>query len=348
MRNKSIRKNKSNRKCKTNRKKTNRKEKYHKKTNRKRTNHKKTKHKKTYLKKRNIQKGGMDFDDPEMTEALLEEMEEKEEQLRMAAEFGHTLLEKTEELQEENEALEREKDAATDAAKEAKYRAKELQEELETLIKTGEKEMDTAVSSAREEGKISGYEAEKSRNEGRLKDILESVNKLGSVTEGESYIPKSDTEDIESTLESMASVIEGKINQQIRLGTAEATQSLAEAQMKQATLDERIVELEKEVNEARTTRDKEKREKDSALDSLKAEELKNSELIARNQEAVNEHVATKEVLREQNKLYEYQNRVYRENNTKLKVVNENLYIDLVKKEDCIEKTRQALGDDDLE
>ena len=47
----------------------------------------------------------MELDDPEMAQMLLEEMEEKEEQLRLAAEFGQTLLERTEELQEENEEM---------------------------------------------------------------------------------------------------------------------------------------------------------------------------------------------------------------------------------------------------
>lgn len=362
MRKKSIRKNKSNRK------KTYRKEKYHKKTNRrktnlKRTNHKKTKHKKTYLKKINIQRGGsddevdtgeMDFNSPEMTQALLEEMEENEEQLQLAAEFGQTLLEKTEELEEELDAIKREKETAITSAEEAEYRVRELEESLKKLTEARKEEIDTAVSNAREEGKILGYEAEKSRNEGRLEEILESVNELGSVTEGESYIQKSDTEDIESTLKSIASVIEEKINQQIRLGTAEATQSLMEAQTKQAMLDERIEELEKEVDEARETRDNAKREKESAMRSLKAEESKNLELITRNQEVVREHVADKEVLREKNRLYESQNEVYRENNTELKAQNEKLSTNLAVKEDCIEKTKRALEgnsaaeDDDLE
>lgn len=52
-----------------------------------------------------------DWEDPEMAEQMMEELEEKEEQLRLAAEFGQTLLERTEELQEENEAMEREKES---------------------------------------------------------------------------------------------------------------------------------------------------------------------------------------------------------------------------------------------
>ena len=349
MRNKSIRKNKSNRK-KTYRKKT-----YHKKTNRRKTNLKKTKHKKTYLKKRNIHGGGdkadprvMDFNDPEITQALLDEMEEMEYQLQVAAEFGQTLLEKTEELEEENERLERERENAIAEAEEAEYRARELQDDLDRLVEAREEEMDTAVSKAREEGKISGYEDEKSRNEGRLKEILESVNQLGRVTEGDRYSDETDTKYIESTLKNMEGVIEGKIKQQIELGTAEVKKSLMEAQMERATLEERIVELEKEVKEARGIRDNAKREKDSALESLKEEKLKNSGLITRNQEVVSEHVKDKNVLREQNKTYEAENILYRESNTELREQNEKLTIELAKKGECIERTKRALGDDDHE
>ena len=43
--------------------------------------------------------GGMEFTDPHVAEQLLAEMEEKEQQLALAAEFGTTLLARTEELQ---------------------------------------------------------------------------------------------------------------------------------------------------------------------------------------------------------------------------------------------------------
>ena len=58
----------------------------------------------------------MEFTQPKVAEQLLEEMEEKEEQLLVAAEFGNALLERTEALQEENEAMEREREAAVSAA----------------------------------------------------------------------------------------------------------------------------------------------------------------------------------------------------------------------------------------
>ena len=353
MRNKSIRKNKTNRK-KTNLEKTYRKEKYHKKTNRKRTNHKKTKHRKTYLKKRNIQRGGaddeddakegkLDFTDPDMAEALLEEMEEKEAQLQLAAEFGQRLMEKNEELQEENEAMGREKEAALVKAEEAEQRVREL-EEFQSTFKNLESDLRGEILDAnqRAEDEILGLKDEKDKNEERLRDILKSVNELGSVTEGYSYSSVTNTEYIESTLENMAGVIEEKINQQIRLGKAEATQSLMEAADELQELSEENERLQAEAKQARATRDKAKLEKDSALESLEAEESKNLELIARNQEVVNEHLAAKKVLHQQIQSYAVENKVYRENNTELKAQNEKLSIDLAEKEDCIGKTKRAL------
>jgi chromosome segregation ATPase len=100
------------------------------------------------------------------------------------------------------------------------------------------------------------------------------------------------------------------------------------AQTEQATLDERIVELEKEVEEARATREKAKQEKDSALKSLKAEEIKNLKLINSHKAEVEGHVNAQ--------------KVYRENNTKLKEQNEKLTIELAEKEDCIARTKIAL------
>ena len=68
----------------------------------------------------------MSFDDPAVTEGLLAEMEEKEEQLLHAAEFGQALLQRTEELQDENETI-------TRIAEEHEYRARELQKSLDAL-----------------------------------------------------------------------------------------------------------------------------------------------------------------------------------------------------------------------
>ena len=107
----------------------------------------------------------MDFDDPEMAEALLEEMEEKEEQLRLAAEFGQTLLERTEELQEENEAMEREKEAAVAEAEEHEYRARELQDNLDRLAEEAASK-DAALDEAR---------AEVERKEAEMEEKLKAM-----------------------------------------------------------------------------------------------------------------------------------------------------------------------------
>jgi hypothetical protein len=239
--------------------------------------------------------------------------------------------EKIKGMQAENDRLQAENENAITEVEEAGHRVREL-EKFQAKFKNLESDLRGKILDAnqRAEDERLGLKAEKDKNEERLRDILQSVNKLGSVTEGYSYSSVTNTEYIESTLEDMADVIEGKINQQIRLGTAEATQSLMEAQKEQATLDDRISELKKEVEEARATREKAKQEKESAMKSLKSEGEKN------------------EALREINETYAVKNRVYSENNTKLKEQNKKLSIYLAKKEDCIKKTRQALEDDDLE
>ena len=262
--------------------------------------------------------------------------------------FWIEMINKTLEIIEKKiKGMQEENEGAIASVAEAEYSAEEAHESLKKLIEARDKELEDAVAEAEEKGKVEGYEEEKRRNKERLKEILKSVNELGSVTRGESYVPKSNTEDIESTLEEMVSVIEGNIKQEIKSGTtaatAAATKSLMEAANELQELSEENERLQAEANEARATRDKAKLEKDSALESLEAEESKNLELIARNQEVVNEHLADKEELREQNRLYELQNKVYRENNTELKAQNEKLSIDLAKKEDCIERTKRALG-----
>jgi hypothetical protein len=68
-------------------------------------------------------------------------MEEKEEQLLHAAEFGQALLQRTEELQEENETIAR-------AAEEHEYRAKELKRNLDQLAEEAA-EKESALERAR-------------------------------------------------------------------------------------------------------------------------------------------------------------------------------------------------------
>eukprot|EP01046_Picozoa_sp_COSAG06_P099141 COSAG06_NODE_45247_length_356_cov_1.000000_1_plen_55_part_10 len=54
----------------------------------------------------------MEFTDPKVAGQLLEDLEEKEEQLALAAEFSAGLLARTEELAVENEAIQSEAEAA--------------------------------------------------------------------------------------------------------------------------------------------------------------------------------------------------------------------------------------------
>jgi hypothetical protein len=68
---------------------------------------------------------GLGFD-ADATEQMMEELEMKEEELRIAAEFGQTLLERTEELQTANETMEREKEALAALAQEHEHRLQAL------------------------------------------------------------------------------------------------------------------------------------------------------------------------------------------------------------------------------
>ena len=90
----------------------------------------------------------MEFTDPHVAEQLLAEMEEKEQQLALAAEFGTTLLARTEELQTERDDLEREREAAVLASEEHEYRAQELSANVERLAEEAA-ERDHALEVAR-------------------------------------------------------------------------------------------------------------------------------------------------------------------------------------------------------
>ena len=90
----------------------------------------------------------MEFTDPHVAEQLLAEMEEKEQQLALAAEFGTTLLARTEELLAERNDLEREREAAVLASEEHEYRARELASNVERLAEEAA-EKDHALETAR-------------------------------------------------------------------------------------------------------------------------------------------------------------------------------------------------------
>eukprot|EP01047_Picozoa_sp_COSAG01_P022999 COSAG01_NODE_1384_length_10514_cov_17.435046_9_plen_285_part_00 len=76
-------------------------------------------------------------DDADIEELLLE-MEQKDAQLHQAAEFGQTLLERTEELQQTNAALEQERQAAMATATEHEYRIQELSDNATRLAQAAE------------------------------------------------------------------------------------------------------------------------------------------------------------------------------------------------------------------
>lgn len=295
------------------------------------------------------------WDDPEV---LLEEIEEKKGQLRLAAELGQTLVAKNEELQEESERLEETIEGLEAGKEELEGRVEELEGGVEELEKQNERlnsslteseakrETESLEANEKVEDHKQELEDEKSKNAKMLKDILESVNQLGLVTQGELYTKETNTENIEGTLIDMAGAVEYQIEQQINSRVSEANETLMRAAGEQAELNERIEELEKEVEQTRETRDEEKGKNKTAQELLEKSRITIDELISRNQEVVRGYVAGKEALRQQNRLYESENNVYRENNAELKSQNEKLSIDLAKKEDCIEKTRKALGDNE--
>ena len=80
----------------------------------------------------------MEFTDPKVAGQLLEDLEEKEEQLALAAEFSAGLLARTEELAVENEAIQSEAEAAKALAAESQAALEASR--LELLAKEAEME----------------------------------------------------------------------------------------------------------------------------------------------------------------------------------------------------------------
>ena len=125
----------------------------------------------------------MEFTDPHVAEQLLAEMEEKEQQLALAAEFGTTLLARTEELLSERNDLEREREAAVLACEEHEYRARELASNVERLAEEAA-EKDHALETARLELEqreaemeermrhLQGTEAEKDAQRAEMEEAL--------------------------------------------------------------------------------------------------------------------------------------------------------------------------------
>ena len=118
----------------------------------------------------------INWDDESVTEGLLAEMEEKEEQLLHAAEFGQALLQRTEELQEENETIAR-------IAEEHEYRARELQQSLDALAaeaarKDAEVEnarMALAVREQLVEERIKSFEGTQAEKDAMIAEVQEEA-----------------------------------------------------------------------------------------------------------------------------------------------------------------------------
>jgi hypothetical protein len=183
MRKKSIHKNKKNRK------KT-----YHKKTIHKNKTYHKKKNRKNKSRQRNIQRGGMEFTDQNVVEQLLKELEENEEQLRLAAEFGQTLLEKTEELHEEKETLERE-------AEEAKYRARELQGFLDRL----------SEENAERDATLEAERAEVERKEAAIEEKLRAMSGMGEKMEAAKAQADAEVAEAKAQADARVKLLEGKV-----------------------------------------------------------------------------------------------------------------------------------------
>ena len=277
MRKKSIHKNKKNRK------KT-----YHKKTIHKNKTYHKKKNRKNKSRQRNIQRGGMEFTDPDVVEQLLEELEEKEEQLRLAAEFGQTLLEKTEELHEEKETLERE-------AEEAKSLARELQGFLDRLSK-GNAERDATLEAER---------AEVERKEAAIEEKLRAMSGMGEKMEAAKAQADAEVAEAKAQADARVKLLEGKVatiekkeGETALLVEEERAQRL-EAQKAKKSAEELLVraksrfegELERVVAEAATVKemadnleaDNEKMKKDSKSNGLKQNELRRKNKILSNE-----------------------------------------------------------------
>ena len=92
-------------------------------------------------------------DDDELEQDILLELQEKDEQLRLAAELGQSLLRRTEELQTHNEQLLAQSQLANEAVEETEWRVQELTGEsarLHSLVEDKELELEQKELELRE------------------------------------------------------------------------------------------------------------------------------------------------------------------------------------------------------
>ena len=203
------------------------------------------------------QRGGMEFTDPIVAEQLLLEMEEKEEQLRLAAEFGQTLLERTEELQEEKEAMEREKMAAMAEAEEQEYRVRELQANLNLLTE------EATEKDAAREAAVDELEAEKTRRDEvvaeRVSEATEKVAAAQATAETVASQARSNQSATEAKLTEIRQNIvdyfgdramtkEGELTHMPELGMYEKDGPCLKGKMFETAVAERIKEAKAELD----------------------------------------------------------------------------------------------------
>lgn len=115
----------------------------------------------------------MEFTDPKVAAQLLEDLEEKEEQLALAAQFSAGLLQRTEELAVEKDEAVAEKDAAVAAEEEAVWRATELRDMLNLLSEEGK--LQTAKLAEIESEKEADVDAAKRKLEEEFEERMEEI-----------------------------------------------------------------------------------------------------------------------------------------------------------------------------
>lgn len=227
----------------------------------------------------------MSWDDPSVTEGLLAEMEEKEEQLLHAAEFGQALLQRTEELQEENETIAR-------VAEEHEYRARELQQSLNTLAEEAAKkeaELETArlSLSLREqqvEARMKKLEGTQDDKESIVAEIQEEAEAAKSEAAEEIARLKAQQAEILASEAQMREAREEEERQRLALQKKqrEMDERLAQHEQQQAQRESTIRRAARQLEKERT--EKQRLEEELALQRKESEERRdreNRELLLR-------------------------------------------------------------------
>ena len=83
-----------------------------------------------------------EYDEEDIVAVMMARIEEKEDQLRMAAEIGQSRLQKNEQLAEQVEELEEERDRLDEELEESRYRVEELEENQSQIHESGAEELE--------------------------------------------------------------------------------------------------------------------------------------------------------------------------------------------------------------